>query len=373
MRTISPRSVTGAMAVLALSLIALPAAAQQAATPPPVTVGGVVYSQFQYDLKDSAGAGKQNQFSIKRAYVNAIGRFGSTLFTRVTLDILPTGTPATNQAFRLKYGYVAYTPEGSALTWKFGMLQTPFIEWEETLWDYRVQGTMAAERFTVPSGTPPNVNAGYLTSSDVGAGVDAKVNNDQFNGQLTVVNGEGYSGGTGDNGKDVQARASLRLMESDDATRVGGLRLTGYAGYGMPTTGGQRQRFLGMLSYRSKAVTLAGEFVATKDSTTGSGGATPAFPTVASRTGTVISAFGVFHIPSSDFALVGRVDLLDPNTGAAATNDKQTRIIAGVSCQVTPQFRLLANIDNLSYENPAATAAQIAVQSQALLQAQITF
>src|SRR2546425_4469287 len=42
-------------------------------------------------------------------------------------------------------------------------------------------------------------------------------------------------------------------------SRVGGLRLTGYAGVGKHTGGGDRNRFVGMLSYRSKQFTLAGE------------------------------------------------------------------------------------------------------------------
>lgn len=345
------RRIGAAVALSALSSV--PAVAQQAATPPTVTVGGLVFSQFQYDLKDSAGAGHQNQFSIQRAYVNAIGRYGSNFLGRITLDVTPTGAPGTNQAVRLKYAYGQYTPDGSALSYKFGLIHTPWLDWEEALWDYRMQGTMALDRNK------------YLTSSDFGAGIDANVNHDQFNGQMTVVNGEGYSAGTGDAGKDIEARFSLRLLETDDGSRVGGLRVTAYAGYGSPTGSGQRERFVGMLSYRSKMVTLAGEFATAVDSTTA--------PASAQKTGQVISAFGVLKVPNSPVGLIARVDLVDPNTAAAATNDKTTRFIGGISYQVTPQFRLLADIDNLSYENPAPTAAQIAVQSQALFQAQISF
>jgi hypothetical protein len=346
LRSISAAGALGASAVL-------PVAAQQAAAPPAVTVGGVVFSQFQYDLKDSAGAGNQNQFSIQRAYVNAIGRFGTNFVGRITLDLAPTGAPATNQPIRLKYAYGQYTPDGSSLSYKFGLIHTPWLDWEESLWDYRVQGTMALDRNK------------YLTSSDFGAGIDGNFNHDQVNGQVTVVNGEGYSGGTGDAGKDIQARLSLRLVETDDASRVGGLRVTVYGGYGSPTGSGQRERFVGMLSYRSKMLTLAGEFASVVDSTTA--------PATAQKTGQVISAFGVVKVPDSPVGLIARIDLVDPNTAAASINDKTTRIIAGISYQVTPQFRLLADIDNLTYENPAPTAAQIAVQSQFLFQAQITF
>ncbi len=43
------------------------------------------------------------------------------------------------------------------------------------------------------------------------------------------------------------------------ATRVGGLRLSGYAQLGMPSSGGKRQRFIGMVSYRTMDLTLAAE------------------------------------------------------------------------------------------------------------------
>src|SRR3989442_11960336 len=230
------------VAAVGTSPAALAAQAPQAAPPAPqVTVGGVVYGQFLYQLKDSLGAGDQNQFSIQRAYVNVIGRFAGGVQTRVTADILPapSAVSPTQTVVRLKYAYAAWTPTGSALSYKLGLLHTPWLDWEEALWDYRMQGTMALDR------------NGYATAADFGAGIDGKWKDDQVNGQFTVVNGEGYSGSgpAGDKRKDVQARVSVRLLDTDDNSRVGGLRLTGYPGLGKYTGGADRNRFLGMLSY----------------------------------------------------------------------------------------------------------------------------
>ena len=337
------------VAVVAAAGGVVPLTAQQTAPPPPqVTVGGVVYGQYLYQLKDSLGAGDQNQFSIQRAYINVVGKFSGGLQTRVTGDLQPSGSG--NQMLRLKYAFAAWTPTGSDLTYKLGLLHTPWLDWEEALWDYRMQGTMALDR------------NGYATAADFGAGIDGKWQDDQVNGQLTVVNGEGYSGGTGDNRKDVMARVSVRLVKTDDNSRVGGLRITGYAGVGKPTSGGTRNRFLGMLSYRSKQFTLAGEYAATKDTVT----ATP----VPETTGRVISAFGVYHVQSSGVALMARVDVVDPNT--SVSGDRQTRVIGGISYQVTPNLRVLADIDNLSYET-TPTGLQDATRSRGLFQMQFTF
>ena len=346
--TLSHRWVVGPALVLALASAPL---AAQAPQPPQVTVGGVVYGQYLYQLKDSLGAGHQNQFSVQRAYVNVIGRFSGGIQTRVTADIQPAA--AGNQVFRLKYAYAGWTPAGSALTYKLGLLHTPWLDWEEALWDYRMQGSMALDR------------NGYLTAADFGAGVDGKWKDDQVNGQFTVVNGEGYSGSgaAGDKRKDVQARVSVRVLNTDDNSRVGGLRLTGYAGLGKYTGGGDRNRFVGLLSYRSKEVTLAGEFASTKDTLAPVGGSPNA-------TGRTISGFGVYHVPKSGVAFVARVDVVDPNT--SVDNDRQTRVIGGISYQVSPNLRVLADVDNLSYQ-ATPTAAQDGTRSRGLFQMQFTF
>src|SRR6266550_3860414 len=324
---------------------ALAAQAPTAPAPPPVTVGAVVFSQFLYQLKDTAN--HVNNFSVSRAYVNVVGRFSGGLYTRLTADILPapSAVSATQTPFRLKYAYAAYTPAKSALTYKFGLLHTPWLDWEEALWDYRMQGTMALDR------------NGYMTAADFGAGIDGTWQQDKVNGQITLVNGVGYSGGPGDQRKDFQARVSVRVMNTDDNTRVGGLRVSGYAGIGKPTSGGTRNRFIGLASYRSRKFTVAAEFASMKDTVTA--------PALTQRSERMISAFGVFHVPNSKVAVIARVDLYDPNT--AVTGDHQTRIIAGASYQLTPNLRLLADIDNLTYQGGSPTPALEAVRSQALL------
>ena len=347
MRTVHRRAAHAVSAVLlagALVLGARPAAAQ-------TSVGGVAYAQFNYQLSDTAN--HTNAFDVTRAYVNVMGKFGGGVGTRVTGDIYRNTDGSL--AYRLKYAYVTWTPEGSPLTFKLGQMHTAWVDWEESLWNYRMQGAVAVDR------------NGYMSSSDFGAGVDGNFNHDQFNFQAGIYNGENYNKATGDQRKDLQARASYRLLATDDGSRVGGLRLTGYAQIGKPTTGGQRNRLLGMLSYRSNDITLAAEYVAATDSTTG-----PA--AVAQRKGRVISAYGVFHVPSTRFSVLGRVDAVDPNTASASTGDKQTRLIVGAAYHLSPNLRLLVDVDHVGYESGhTATAAEKVQQTALLLQAMFTF
>jgi hypothetical protein len=317
---------------------------------PTVTVGGVAYGQYLYQFADTST--HQNNFAVTRAYLNVIGRFPAGVLTRITADVYTSGS---SMAYRLKYAYAAYTPQSSPLTFKLGLIHTPWLDWEEALWDYRMQGTMPIER------------NGYATSADLGAGVDGAWSQDLVSFQVAVVNGEGYGGGVGDQRKDLQARASVRLLKTDDMSRGGGLRLTGYAGIGKPTSGGTRNRFIGMVSYRSQMVTLAAQVASTKDTVTGA--APPAAP-LASTTGRLISAYGVLKAQGTQAAVIGRVDFYDPNT--ATTDDRQTRVIAGASYQVAPQLRVLADLDRVSYQGPL-TPAQRATQTQGLFQMQFTF
>lgn len=316
--------------LLALGLVLAPSLAAQQA--PQVTVTGVVYTQYQY----VDAPVHNNTFEVQRAYVNVLGRFANGITTRLTTDILPNA--AGNQFIRLKYAFAAWTPAGSSLTYKLGMIQTPFVDFEETLWDYRMQGSIATDR------------NGALFSADIGFGVDGRWNNEQVNAQVAILNGEGYSNGTGDFRKDFTARVSVRVKPTNDASRVGGLRVTGYAGIGKATGGADRTRYLGMLSYKTQQYTLAGEYVLRTDGPVD---------------GSIISAFGVYRLPNSKVAVIARVDIVDPNTNVA--NNKATRLIGGASYTLSPNVRLLADLDRQSFESGATDINQI------LFQASFTF
>jgi len=331
----------------ALGGIAVFAAVRLAAQAPTVTVGGVAYAQYSYQLKDTAS--HVNNFDITRAYLNVIGKFAYGINTRVTADIYRNTDGSL--AYRLKYAFASWTPEKSPLTFKLGQIHTPWLDWEEHLWDYRMQGQMATER------------TGYLSSSDFGAGIDGLFKYDLVNFQVGLYNGENYNKAPGDQRKDLMGRVSVRVLATDEGGRDGGLRVTGYAHYGKPTSGGKRQRYIGMVSYRSKALTLAGEIAATTDSVTS--------PASAEKDGRIISVYGVLRIPKTKFQVIGRFDSTDPNTDA--TDDRTSRVIAGVAYQPSGNLRVLADIDHLSYQGGITTPALEAVRSQALFQVQFTF
>jgi len=333
-----------ALTVLAalLAVVSLPrsAAAQN------VTVGGIGYAQYRYQLSDSAG--HDNGFAVTRGYINVIGNFGGGLVTRITPDLYTD--PNGSVPLRIKYAYAAYTPGTFPLTFKLGVIHTPWLDWAEGVYEYRMQGTMAIER------------AHYITSADLGFGVDGAWGSQAVNMQVGVYNGEGYSGGVGDAGKDVMGRVSVRLLSTDVAGSRGGLRLTAYGQYGKPTDGGTRSRLIGMLSYKARVFTVAVEGALTGDST--------ATSSTSVLNGRVLSGFGLYHIGDTRASVLARVDFTDPDRDTV--DDRRTRFIGGISYQLHPNLLLLANVDHVDYQ-ATPTPEQKALQTQGLFQAQFTF
>src|SRR5690242_17600691 len=120
--------------VVALGLLATPLAAQNAPSQNTVTLSGVVYAAYRYMVNDTAS--HMNQFDVNRSYINVIGRFDGGFMTRVTGDVYRSAD--NSLAYRLKYAHFGWTPKNSPLTYKFGLLQTSWVDWEEALWDFRM-------------------------------------------------------------------------------------------------------------------------------------------------------------------------------------------------------------------------------------------
>ncbi|HET8656630.1 MAG TPA: porin [Longimicrobiaceae bacterium] len=311
-----------------------------APTAPALKVGGVVYSQYQYLLSDSAE--HSNQFDVTRAYLNLLGTFSRGISTRVTADVYRDAKGSLG--YRLKYAYFQWRPEGTPVALRFGQLNTPWLDWVEGLWGFRMQGPMMLDR------------GGYLTSSDIGVSAEGAWRNDALNGSLAVVNGEGYGAPPDGRYKDVEARASLRLLPSDDAGPRGGLRVTGYGQAGKAADGATRGRWIGMLSYRAKEFTLAGEYAWLKDGTVRGNG---------------VSTFGTLAIPGTGLGLVARLDFLDPDRDAG--DDRLTRLIGGLSYRLSPNVRLLGDVETDHYEGGAPTPELDRSRNRLLFQTEFTF
>jgi hypothetical protein len=337
-----PRRLLLGGALLTTIVSVRPAAAQ-------TQVGGVVYSQYAYQMRADTNGVHQNAFDVTRAYLNFTRKFDGGIATRITGDVYRASDGSIN--YRLKYAYFTWTPKNSPVDFRFGQTQTPLLDWEEGLWGYRLQGTMPMER------------AGFQTSSDLGLGIDGAWAKDKFDVQASIMNGEGYHGAEGAQYKDVGLRASLRLLESDEAGSRGGLRVTVLGEAGRNNNDGNRNRIWGMLSYKSKVFLLAGEIGSVTNS------ADSASADVKSR---VFAVYGTLTPKDSKVGIVARIDNVDPNTNSAATNDVTTRFIGGISYKLSPNVLLFLNVDNVSFQGTPSANTK-AANSTLYFQTQFTF
>jgi hypothetical protein len=309
------------------------------------TVEGIIYASYRYGLvKDEALTpdARQNNFELDRAYLTMRSRSG-TIATRVTVDVDGRRAATNQQTIRLKYAYADWTPEGSSITWRLGMQNTPAVGYLEDVWGYRMQGAVTLDRYR------------YTSSSDIGFAAEGAWKSNAITAYSGIYNGEGYSSAPGDNRKDFATRVSVRLLKTDNETRLGGLRLTGYASIGRSNGGGVRNRFLGLLSYQTKTLTLGAEASSNLDSTAVS----------AKQHGRILSGFATHKRAESKLGLMGRVDFFDPNTALSPAAfdplaSSQTRVVAGVMYQLAPNARILLDLDMVSTERTAPNAFQAA-------------
>jgi hypothetical protein len=194
-----------------LAILAAPSLSPaQTEDTPALKVGVTIFADWTYNRSPLTVDADSNrvhlsQFNIGRAYINVTGNISHLLTFRVTPDIVrETGAGTSlngSLEFRLKYAYAQlnlddWITKGSWV--RFGIQQTPWVDFEEGVYRYRFQGTIFADRET------------YLSSSD--AGLSAKYNLPSNYGDVHfgIYNGETFSKPEVNNQKAFQVRATLR-------------------------------------------------------------------------------------------------------------------------------------------------------------------
>jgi hypothetical protein len=194
-RMCQPRR-TAATALLLMLAQSLPA--QQAATTPVdtprVSVSGIVFANYQYQLRPGGSA---NRFDLERAYLTARGPLGRRTSFRVTTDVFQQTRDTVNRSWqvRAKYAYLQYDYLRSALA-RLGLLQTVFIEHDESFWPRWIS-------------TVPTDRHGFFSSADGGFATSISLPADAGEVYATVTNGPGFGSREIDRFKDYAARLTL--------------------------------------------------------------------------------------------------------------------------------------------------------------------
>jgi hypothetical protein len=284
-----------------------------AQTPPPasaepdypiVRVGGLSYLQYDAELKNRDD---YNNFDVTRAYLNINAQVSKNVRFRFTPDIrrINDGSLSGSLVLRVKYAFAQFdniTPKG----WiRLGAHQTPWLDFEEGINRYRVQGTMFSEREALIPG-----------SSDFGASYFTPLPGEYGEVHAGIYNGEGFGQPEANKYKSVQVRGTVRPLPHGGVIR--GLRVSGFYNAGWYAADRPRRLGIVMGSFEHKHV------VATLQALKATERPTPLRADV-DRTGW--SAFVEPRQGPSGLAGILRYDSFDPDD--AVGGNAQDRVIAG--------------------------------------------
>jgi hypothetical protein len=220
---------TRALALILLLIgSTLPAFAQTASPPAPpaqpapaqpeypiIRFGMLSYLQYNAEVENRDGL---NAFDVTRAYLNVNAQVASRVRFRFTPDIrrITDGSLAGSLTVRVKYAFGQFDTLGRPGSWgRFGLHQTPWLDFEESVNRYRVQGTMFAEREALIPGSG-DFGVSYFTPLPRGYGEV----------HAGIFNGEGFTQPEANKYKSVQVRLTIRPFPNRGLAN--GFRISGF-------------------------------------------------------------------------------------------------------------------------------------------------
>jgi len=346
---------------IAFGLMLVSVGAAHAQTPAPTTtpasepeypivrVGVLSYVQYDAELENRDG---YNVFDLTRGYINVTGQLAQNVRFRITPDIRRATSDTTlsgSLILRIKYAFVELDNLKAERSWvRFGAHQTPWLDFEESIDRYRVQGTMFSERENLIPGSS-DFGVGYFTP--LGKYIDI---------QTGVYNGEGYAQTDLSKQKSVQGRMTLRPLAGRGIAN--GFRLSGFFSGGWYAA--DRPRRLGIVMGSFEQTHL----VATLQYLKATENPNALAPRDIDRSGS--SGFVEVRQGMAGWAALARVDAYDPDD--ALGDNSQRRVIAGGAYWwVWPRDRVGLVVTNEQVHYDAAAAR--AKENRLLVQMHIEF
>jgi len=293
-----------------------------------------------------------SEFKLKRGYVTVKKKFTDQISARVTQDIAvdKEGDGEGDIEIRLKYLYLKYQFEDMWVFVKpsleFGLVHRPWLDYEQRINTYRVQGTMYLERYKVLRSADYGITFASLLGGEMGSDYKKKVNKNHPGryGSLSLglYNGGGYEAIEKNLNKLFEARLSIRPLPDV----FPGAQLSWVGGFGKGNTPESPE-----LTYNAMFASLESSFYLLTAvfydgvgevnglEVTDSGG-------VYDRSG--YSLFGEFRYPTEQLAVFARYDRLDLDDRLSI--QEITRSIVGAAWRFHGRSRLVVDYDYLRHE-----------------------
>ena len=322
---------------------------------PSIKVGAVIFADYTYtqspESKDSDGnTYNPSAFQVTRSYINITGNISHLIAFRITPDVTRetfTGPSLSGSlVFRLKYAYAQFNLDDWMThgSWvRFGIQQTPLVDYQEGIYRYRFQGQTFTER------------EGFLTSSDAGASFHYNFGNNYGDIHAGIYNGEGYSKPEANNQPAFQIRGTVRPL-AHGASGLRGLRFTGFYDNDAYMKNDEKKRALFETSFEHKYLNAAYDYLHTEDQVTA---------LVKTVTG---NGYSFWLTPKSTFGLEGllRYDHFKPDD--TIDNRKRDRTIVGIAYWFKHQGNvtsaMMLDYDSADFDNfapPLARQTKIAL------------
>ena len=309
---------------------------------PSIKVGAVIYPDFTYTQNPQTIDADGNtinfsQFNVSRSYINITGNISHLVAFRITPDISRETNAASSLAgsleFRVKYAYAQFNlddwmTKGSYA--RFGIQQTPWLDFAEGVYRYRFQGTMFVER------------EGYFASADAGASFHYQFPSNYGDVHAGVYNGENYNKAETNNQKGLQVRATVRPFPRG-ALPMRGLRASVFYVGDNYVQNAERTRFIAGLNYEHQFLNAGLEYLNTNDQAS------------VTRADVEGKGFSIWATPKTTKGWEGllRFDHLKPNL--SFDSQVRNRTILGIAYwfphQGTVAASLMLDYDGQTFDN----------------------
>jgi Phosphate-selective porin O and P len=233
---------------------------------PVIRVGATIFGDYtvttQPKVTDADGnLVTGNAFNIARAYINVTGNISHRIAFRITPDIVRETTTGSalngSLTYRLKYAYGQFNLDDwmTRGSWvRFGIQQTPWVDFMEGVYRYRFQGTIFEER------------EGFVSSSDAGASFHYNFTKNYGEMHFGLYNGENYNRAEANDQKGFMVRGTVRPLPMGSPA-IRGLRVTGFYDADHYLKNGDRTRGIFGLTYEHQYANASFDYLWASDQT----------------------------------------------------------------------------------------------------------
>jgi len=305
-----------------------------------VTIGG----QWFFAYLDNE---KENLFTVTRGYINVNVRLNETFSGRITPDMSldQEGDGIGSLELRLKYVYLKWKmPDILFLSKSYlemGLVHRPWLDFEEHINNYRVQGTMFVERNNLINSADFGVTFLTLFGGEINENFQKNVN-ETYPGlygsmAIGIYNGGGYHALEENKNKSIETRISIRPFPQI----IPGLQLSYHGVYGKGNVRNEPDWTvnMGFFSWDHENVVITGTYYSGLGNFAGSAIDTLGNPY--SQDG--YSVFGEYTIQKLNIGVMSRYDFFRQTRYGMIGKSK--RYIFGIAYYFYKQSKFLLDYD----------------------------